>query len=472
MDTDTDMLVVLCASLLDSPHSEEAILDALVQYDGNPEAAARSLNSNQVSKKQPGKKRRRVDLDSWLRPSPSKKTKDDVVEPPETPVASTSRLPAGVLPQPPVSPLPLDASSSRLPVKQVTNLMLVLRQPNMEKTKLPKLPPLMLSTPALVAQHTPCTLHASVLPPELACKLFYSMVEASRGWGRNKWWLFERLVESPHRTAFFARKTNGIDEDTSWQEAARFWYNGRMTDIPPVFSAEMEEACSIVERVVNEEMSKRDRFPLEWAGGIGNDPNWRANVAASNCYEGSKESVGFHSDHLTYLGPYTTIASLSLGTRRVFSLREVIPSEESTSRRARTFNVPLPHNSLTIMHASCQERFKHAIPPQTGGLDMYRPAYPKSPGGTIEPSNCRINITFRFYRPDFRPATTPRCKCDVPTVLRPDMKNWVDGKTDRYWWTCHGGAQNEGKGCNFWQPLDMAAEGRGPVVADRVATSS
>jgi len=293
------------------------------------------------------------------------------------------------------------------------------------------------------------------------------MMDAAGQWSRNKWWLFDRVVESPHRTAFFARRTNGIDDDDSWQEAARFWYNGRMTDVPPVFPPEMEEACCIVENLVNEEMKKRHRFPLEWAGGTGGDPGWRANVAASNCYEGGKESVGFHSDHLTYLGPYTTIASLSLGTSRVFRLREVIPTEEAKSRRARTFNIPLTHNSLTIMHASCQEKFKHSIPPQTV-IDMFRPPFPKSPGGggAIEPSNCRINITFRFYRPDFRPNSIPQCKCGVPTILRPDMKNRVDGKTDRYWWTCYAGAQNEGKGCNFWQLLDMAGEGRGPVVAD------
>lgn len=85
----------------------------------------------------------------------------------------------------------------------------------------------------------------------------------------------------------------------------------------------MEEACEYIERVVNAEMHKRERFPLEWGG----DPLestqstttareriiWRANVAASNRYEGASESVGFHSDQLTYLGPYPTIASLSLG---------------------------------------------------------------------------------------------------------------------------------------------------------------
>lgn len=47
----------------------------------------------------------------------------------------------------------------------------------------------------------------------------------------------------------------------------------------------------------------------------------------------------------------------------------------------------------------------------------------------------RINITFRFYRPDFTPdplpsdsdtscavPPLPRCKCDAPCILRPDMR--------------------------------------------------
>ncbi len=86
----------------------------------------------------------------------------------------------------------------------------------------------------------------------------------------------------------------------------------------------MEEACEIIEGVVNEVMRKRSRFPLEWGGYPVKDGEqpvlWRANVAASNCYEGGKESVGFHSDQLTYLGPYPTIASLSLGMRRIIVL--------------------------------------------------------------------------------------------------------------------------------------------------------
>lgn len=94
-------------------------------------------------------------------------------------------------------------------------------------------------------------------------------------------------------------------------------YNGRMTESPSPFPEEMEEACKIVEKVVNDEIRKRPkRFKLEWGGQDRGDPSWRANVAASNCYQGGKESVGFHSDQVTYLGPYPTIASLSLGEQR------------------------------------------------------------------------------------------------------------------------------------------------------------
>ena len=194
-------------------------------------------------------------------------------------------------------------------------------------------------------------------------------------------------------------------------------------------------------------------------------------------------------------------------------MREVIPSTESDERQARTYNIPLPHNSvscclrtcfnditelptkLLIMHASTQEKFKHSIPPQPT-IDIFRPSFPRKrpePSESAAPapsndededyetSNCRINITFRFYRPDFVPTTTPRCKCGQPCILRPDMKGRNDRSPDgrraegkgkepldeeqiRYWWTCYAAAQDGGKGCGMWKVMDMKAEGRGPCI--------
>ncbi|KAG8944081.1 hypothetical protein FRC00_010770 [Tulasnella sp. 408] len=258
-----------------------------------------------------------------------------------------------------------------------------------------------------------------------------------------------------------------------------------------MFPAELEEACSYVESVVNAELSKRKRYASEWGGSSG----WKANVAAANCYKGGKEGVGFHTDQLTYLGPYPTIASLSLGTERIFRLRETIPKEEQETRSARTFNVSLPHNSvrvfrppltvlvltwfcisnyqLIIMHGGCQEHFKHTIPIIPGtGIDAFRPAFPKDPSSPAATYNERINVTFRFYRPDFAPSTTPRCKCNIPMTLRAQQKargrlSVESGDAEmRYLWQCNGGAQNEGKGCGMTKVMDMKAEGRGPSLGD------
>ncbi|KAB5594386.1 hypothetical protein CTheo_2163 [Ceratobasidium theobromae] len=214
----------------------------------------------------------------------------------------------------------------------------------------------------MISQHTPLTMHPSVLPLELSCRLFHTMLKASEDWSRNKWWLADRVVESPHTTSFYARRGNETDYD--WNEAAQYWYAGRPTAPPLPFLPEMEEACEYIEKVVNEALRQRPRYPLEWAGLEGKNSHkvsqWRPNVAAANCYRGAKEAVGYHSDQMTYLGPYPTIASLSLGTTREFRLREVIPKDNSPQREARTYVVPLPHNSvgapILLCHAVCLPR--------------------------------------------------------------------------------------------------------------------
>lgn len=110
-------------------------------------------------------------------------------------------------------------------------------------------------------------------------------------------------------------------------------------------------------------------------------------------------------------------------------------------------------------------------------------------------SNVRINVTFRFFRPDFLSHTIPRCDCGIPCILRPDMKNRyrhetgndLEGGTStqaaaldasskgthnmkaavtRYWWACAVGGRNDGKGCKYWKMMDVKVEGRGPFAAE------
>lgn len=132
----------------------------------------------------------------------------------------------------------------------------------------------------------------------------------------------------------------------------------------------LKAAADQIEPVVNAALSRRKRFPLEWAG------EWRASVCGANRYDGANSGVGWHADQLTCrsiaqihpallirtdLGPYATIASLSLGTPRAFRLRQTDTADPAYSigRPIRTYEVLLGHNSLVLMNGGCQERYKH-----------------------------------------------------------------------------------------------------------------
>jgi hypothetical protein len=218
------------------------------------------------------------------------------------------------------TPPRVSSSSTPTKVKPPSSLLSVLHDNTTSTRKAQRLAPLTLTTPALVSQHTPLTMHPCILPVDLSCRLYHAMIGASETWSRNKWWMVDKLVESPHTTSFYARR--GTEDDYDWTEAAQYWYawskflhirlshtltifryNGRPTAPPLPFPPEMEEACGYIEKVVNEAIGQRPRYPLEWAGSSDNDqgevPQWRPNVAAANCYRGGKEGVGYHSDQMT-----------------------------------------------------------------------------------------------------------------------------------------------------------------------------
>ena len=285
------------------------------------------------------------------------------------------------------------------------------------------------------------------------------------------------------------------------------------------YPAMLAKAAEMCEPVINASLRKRARHPWEWAG------SWRANVCGANRYDGAASTVGWHADQLSYLGPYTTIASLSLGTPRAFRLRQADPVDPvySSNKPIRTYETTLGHNSLILMNAGCQERFKHTIPPMKA-LDLFRPAYDINevpiPFDEQKTFTTRINITFRFYRDDFHPSPglgpfgrregTPYCKCGIPTLLRADQKakarsrlapspikprrrgsssgaaddvggdeggeQFVEPAHRRpklveddmaFFWQCQSpGATGDLKGCGYFRILDMKAEGRGPCQVD------
>jgi len=217
----------------------------------------------------------------------------------------------------------------------------------------------------------------------------------------------------------------------------------------------MREVSENVKKAVNLEIEKR--IKSHYLNGkklrYQSPKEWTPNAAFVNCYKGGGESVGYHSDQLTYLGPRAIIGSLSLGVAREFRVRKIVaraggdePGEARIdAQRADTegqIAIHLPHNSLLVMHAEMQEEWKHSI----------HPAQAIVPHPTA--GNKRINITYRNYREDFHPKYvdsrgwsgerclclnryTPRCQCDIATVLRCVQRKQEN--RGRYMWMCHAG---------------------------------
>ena len=196
----------------------------------------------------------------------------------------------------------------------------------------------------------------------------------------------------------------------------------------------MRAVSGTVQTAVNNEVTKRieQYYPNGKKLKYQSPDEWRPNAAFVNSYRGN-ESVGYHTDQLTYLGPRAIIGSLSLGVAREFRVRKIVARDDEGAGGSKTQRadaegqvaIHLPHNSLLVMHGGMQEEWKHSI----------------HPSPVIDPhpisGNKRINITYRYYRESFHPKYTPRCKCNVATVLR-CVQRKKENK-GRYMWMCHVG---------------------------------
>jgi len=227
---DTETLLALLASLVDEKvavnTTQDALLSALVEAEGNVELAAARLNaSDRISKisneQLSGRKRKRAGLEHWIvnkkTPSVGGKSLPDIDQT-ERSDPPTSRPPIrGVIELSDGESDDLQTGSNLVspskpkptsrPSRSPVSLMLVLKQAPIEEKKKPiQLAPRTLGTPALVAEHTPCTLHYSILPPDLACRLFYAMLKEAAGWDRNRWcvpfgrWVRVGPLNNKHRT--------------------------------------------------------------------------------------------------------------------------------------------------------------------------------------------------------------------------------------------------------------------------------
>lgn len=200
-----------------------------------------------------------------------------------------------------------------------------------------------LYTPHHFAALTPTTLHPSFLPAPLAAALLTELLQESTTFPPSpEFMLFGRPVVSPHTACLFLRNPT--------PSVHQYTYQGASAPESRLFTPSMESATALVEAAVNADLLRRERRRGQLSPGA-----WHVNAALVNCYRGGGQSVGWHADQLTYLGPAAVIASVSLGCVREFRVRRV--GAEAAGEGA--YGLWLPHNSLLVMHAGMQEGWKH-----------------------------------------------------------------------------------------------------------------
>ena len=234
-------------------------------------------------------------------------------------------------------------------------------------------------------------------------------------------------------------------------QQTEYVYNGSYVADVAQTPPEMLKVSDFVREAVNKEVDRRvrDSYPDRKKLRFQSPDEWKPNASFVNCYDGGKEAVGYHSDQLTYLGPHAVIGSLSLGVAREFRVRKIVPSvDSSTADTQGQIAIHLPHNSLLVMHAEMQEEWKHAV----------------APAQTIDPhpiaGNKRMNVTYRCYKEYLHPKYTPRCKCNVPAVLRCVQKQVAT--RGRYMWMCHAGYTPGKKGCSYFVWAEFDEDGKPP----------
>ena len=297
-----------------------------------------------------------------------------------------------------------------------------------------------------IAIHTPCSIIHNFLPLDLANALLEELLAEAPSYESITFKLFDNVVKSPHTACFYVDSLAEIQRQKS-----EYYYNGNdLGDIRQILPL-MRKVSDIVRDAVNKEVAIRirDYYPEGKKLKYQSPKIWQPNAAFVNCYDGGAQHVGYHSDQLSYLGPRPIIGSLSLGVEREFRVRKIVPKDEGVKDKSDLaassaadisgqIAIHLPHNSLLVMHAEMQEEWKHSI----------------APAQTITPhpiaGNKRINITYRWYREEFRPKYTPKCRCGVPCVLKTVQRQRAN--RGRYMWMCQVGSKPDGgKGCGWFE---------------------
>ena len=156
------------------------------------------------------------------------------------------------------------------------------------------------------------------LPPREADRLFAWSVSAV-AWQQERLTLFGRQLAAPRLTAWYG------EAGTSYR------YSG-----------------------VQRRASPWSPCLADLAHSVGEAAAWRFNYVLLNRYRDGSDSLGWHADDESDLGPQPVIATLSVGAERVLRIRQRSGGPSAA--------LDLAHGSLLLMWGNCQRDYKHCVP--------------------------------------------------------------------------------------------------------------
>lgn len=172
---------------------------------------------------------------------------------------------------------------------------------------------------------------------EVEADYFLTTLLSETNWMQPELWMYGRLVKTPRMTAWHG------------DENATYKYSG-IVNKPLAWTPTLLQIRNRVESTTQRQY----------------------NSVLLNLYRNGADYLSWHSDNEAELGTEPTIASLSLGASRTFSLRAKLATSQQ-----KKYDFPLVHGSLLCMRGRTQSIWEHTI---------------KKDMKIISP---RINLTFR-----------------------------------------------------------------------------
>ncbi|CDK26817.1 unnamed protein product [Kuraishia capsulata CBS 1993] len=258
------------------------------------------------------------------------------------------------------------------------------------------------------------TFKRDFLPAEVANSLLEELLSKQDIFTPNTFFIAGNKCVANHKTKVFTAS----DDDERLQYDVEL--SGGKLDMGS-FGDSMRIVQCLVEDEVEALSQSREKHDFQ------PKTKWTGDIVVANLFCEKSSNLDWHSDRLTKIGPLPVIASISVGATRDFRIRKIHPFNKNPNP---IISIPLPHNTLLVMHAGFQEEYKHSVAPSSGPIEGHPISGQK-----------RFSLTYRQYHPGLVDCAPTCSKCGSAMLLRRMYKK-VENR-GKYYWSCMGSYANK-----------------------------